>query len=233
MPIHDQYQRVATADTFAHRAGRGTMSLVRELEDEIVEKSDRPDDVPLVAREFVITEYLAASGAVVPQVDVDQGLYGFPRSFQMQKINNGGTLQDWLQAHAQQPMPQDLWAQLFTRLQHNICKVWNLDVIHGDLHVRNVVIGFDAVEQALDPVVIDFGVAQIQEETLLMRAHGYGLRDEVEESQTWFNRQIAKRYDDPTDERDFLVADLQSWMTQLNIIDLDAHLAKFRRGLRS
>lgn len=49
MTILDEYRRVTQADTFANRAGRGTMSIVRELDDGIVEKSDRPDDVPLVA----------------------------------------------------------------------------------------------------------------------------------------------------------------------------------------
>lgn len=231
MAVAATYRRVAAADSFATRAGRGTMSLVRELDDGGVEKSDRPDDLPLVAREFIITDHLAASG-VVPRVDVDAGLYGYPLSFQMQKINNGGTLQDWLQAHAQQAMPRELWAQLFRRLQHNIRRVWDLGVIHGDLHVRNVVIGLNAEQQALEPVVIDFGVAQLEEATLLALAHGYGLRDEVGESQSWFERQVGQRYDDPSDERDFLVADLQSWMTQLNISDLDVQLADFRSGLR-
>jgi hypothetical protein len=231
MSILDEYRRVTQADTFANRAGRGTMSLVRELDDGIVEKSDRPDDVPLVAREFIITDYLATT-SVVPRVDVDEGLYGFPLSFQMQKINNGGTLQDWMQAHAQQAMPRDLWAQLFKRLQHNIRRVWDLGIIHGDLHVRNVVIGLDEAEKALEPIVIDFGVAQLEEQSLLSLAHGYGLRDEVGESQSWFERQVEQRYDDPADERDFLVADLQNWMTQLNISDLDVQLADFRRGLR-
>ena len=231
MAVAATYRRVAAADSFATRAGRGTMSLVRELDDGGVEKSDRPDDLPLVAREFIITDHLAASG-VVPRVDVDAGLYGYPLSFQMQKINNGGTLQDWLQAHAQQAMPRELWAQLFRRLQRNIRRVWDLGVIHGDLHVRNVVIGLNAEQQALEPVVIDFGVAQLEEATLLALAHGYGLRDEVGESQSWFERQVGQRYDDPSDEREFLVADLQSWMTQLNISDLDVQLADFRSGLR-
>jgi hypothetical protein len=226
-----EYNRVATAESFASRASRGTMSLVRELDDGIVEKSDRPDDVPLVAREFIITDHLVTSG-VVPRVDVNEGLYGYPVSFQMEKINNGGTLQDWLQAHAEQAMDRDLWDQLLTRLQRNIRQVWEHGVIHGDLHVRNVVIGLDQAGKQLEPIVIDFGVSQLNEDTLLALAHGYGLRDEVADSQGWFKRQVAERYDDPADERDFLVADLQSWMTRLNISDLDCQLADFRRGLR-
>jgi aminoglycoside phosphotransferase (APT) family kinase protein len=152
--------------------------------------------------------------------------------FQMEKINNGGTLQDWLQAHAEQAMPRDLWAQIFKRLQHNIREVWEHGVIHGDLHVRNVVIGLDAAARALEPIVIDFGVAQLDGDSLLALAHGYGLRDEVADSQAWFERQVDERYNDPADERDFLVADLQSWMTRLNISDLDRQLADFRRALR-
>lgn len=231
MTLLEIYNRVAAAESFAARAGRGTMSLVRELDDGSVEKSDRPDDVPLVAREFIITDHLCGSG-VVPAIDVDGGLYGHPLSFRMEKINNGGTLQDWLEVHAELAIPREIWAQLFSRLQRNIRRVWEAGVIHGDLHVRNVVIGLDAAGSALEPVVIDFGVAQLEESILLDHAHGYGLRDEVQDSQGWFERQVETRYDDPADERDFLVADLRSWMARLNIHDIESQLEEFRRGLR-
>lgn len=85
------YERVSQAGSFASRAGRGTMSVVRE---------------------FIITEHLRGTG-VVPQVDLDEGLYGYPLSFQMEKINNGGTLQDWLEFHSLSPIPRLVWAEIF------------------------------------------------------------------------------------------------------------------------
>lgn len=226
------YHQVSQAGSFASRAGRGTMSLVRELDDGVVEKSDRRDELPLVAREFIITEHLRDTG-VVPLIDVDEGLYGYPLSFQMEKINNGGTLQDWLEFHSQSPIPKAVWAEIFQGVSDGIRAVWAAGVLQGDLHVRNVVIGTDSSGRRLKPHIIDFGVAVLDEEPLESLAHGLGLPDAVAESQQWFERQIRPRYDDPSDEKAFLISDIQEWINTLNIQDLDGLLGDFRRGLRT
>ena len=53
------------------------------------------------------------------------------------------------------------------------------------------------------------------------------------ESQQWFERQIRPRYDDPIDEKAFLISDIQGWINTLNIQDLDDLLGDFRRRLRT
>ena len=226
------YELVSQAGSFASRAGQGTMALVRELDDGVVEKSDRRDELPLVAREFIITEHLRGTG-VVPQVDLDEGLYGYPLSFQMEKINNGGTLKDWLLFHSHSPIPKGVWAEIFQGVSEGIRAVWAAGVLQGDLHVRNVVIGTDASGRRLKPHIIDFGVAVMDEEPFEALAHGLGLADGVAASQQWFERQIRPRYDDPSDEKAFLISDIQDWINTLNIQDLDGLLADFRRGLRT
>lgn len=226
------YHQVSQAGSFASRAGQGTMSVVRELDDGMVEKSDRRDELPLVAREFILTEHLRGTG-VVPQVDVDAGLYGYPLSFQMEKINNGGTLKDWLEFHSHSPIPRAVWAEIFQGVSEGIQAVWAEGVLQGDLHVRNVVIGTDPSGRRLKPHIIDFGVAVMEEEPFKALAHSLGLPDVVAESQQWFERQIRPRYDDPSDEKAFLISDIQEWINTLNIQDLDGLLGDFRRGLRT
>ena len=92
------YHQVSQAGSFASRAGRGTMSVVRE---------------------FIISEHLRGT-AVVPQVDLGEGLYGYPLSFQMEKINNGGTLQDWLEFHSLSPIPRLVREEIFQGLSEGI-----------------------------------------------------------------------------------------------------------------
>jgi len=226
------YHQVSQAGSFASRAGRGTMSLVRELDDGVVQKSDRRDEIPLVAREFIITEHLRDTG-VAPLIDVDEGLYGYPLSFQMEKINNGGTLQDWLEFHSQSPIPRAVWAEIFQGVSDGIRAVWAAGVLQGDLHVRNVVIGTDPSGRQLKPHIIDFGVSVLDEVPFEALAHSLGLPDVVAESQQWFERQIRPRYEDPSDEKAFLISDIQDWINTLNIQDLDGLLGDFRRGLRT
>ena len=48
----------------------------------------------------------------------------------------------------------------------------------------------------------------------------------------WFERQIRPRYADPSDEKAFLISDIQGWINTLNIQELDGPLEDFRRGLR-
>ena len=72
-----------------------------------------------VVREFIISEHLRGT-AVVPQVDLGEGLYGYPLSFQMEKINNGGTLQDWLEFHSLSPIPRLVREEIFQGLSEGI-----------------------------------------------------------------------------------------------------------------
>ena len=48
----------------------------------------------------------------------------------------------------------------------------------------------------------------------------------------WFERQIWPRYADPSDEKAFLISNIQEWINTLNIQDLDGPLEDLRRGLR-
>ena len=48
----------------------------------------------------------------------------------------------------------------------------------------------------------------------------------------WFERQIRPRYADPSDEKAFLISNIQEWINTLNIQDLDGPLEDFRRWLR-
>lgn len=48
----------------------------------------------------------------------------------------------------------------------------------------------------------------------------------------WFERQIRPRYADSSDEKAFLISDIQEWINTINIQDLNGPLEDFRRGLR-
>ena len=48
----------------------------------------------------------------------------------------------------------------------------------------------------------------------------------------WFERQIRPRYADSSDEKAFLISNIQEWINTINIQDLDGPLEDFRRGLR-
>ena len=48
----------------------------------------------------------------------------------------------------------------------------------------------------------------------------------------WFERQIWPRCADPSDEKAFLISDIQEWINTLNIQDLDGPLEDYCRGLR-
>ena len=48
----------------------------------------------------------------------------------------------------------------------------------------------------------------------------------------WFERQIRPRYAVPSDEKAFLISDIQEWINTINIQDLNGPLEDFRRGLR-
>ena len=48
----------------------------------------------------------------------------------------------------------------------------------------------------------------------------------------WFEGQIRPRYADPSDEKAFLISNIQEGINTLNIQDLDGPLEDFLRGLR-
>ena len=48
----------------------------------------------------------------------------------------------------------------------------------------------------------------------------------------WFERQIRPRYADPSDEKAFLISDIQEWINTINIQDLNGPLEYLLRGLR-
>ena len=48
----------------------------------------------------------------------------------------------------------------------------------------------------------------------------------------WFERQIRPRYADSSDEKAFLISDIQEWINTINIQDLNGPLEYLLRGLR-
>lgn len=229
------YQQVSAADVFANRANRGENADVRETDEGMVEKSDKKGKPPLISREFIITDYLRNTG-VVPKVDVDTGLYGYPLTFQMEKINNGASLQDWLYFYSQREsgiyVPKDIIAEILDKTAEGIKKIWDQGVIHGDLHLNNIVIGEKQDTQMLDPRIIDFGLSVIDEETLIQAADSFGIADEVQEAQESFTREIHVRYDDEDGETEFLVSHLESYICEANISDLQKLIVDFNRKLK-
>jgi tRNA A-37 threonylcarbamoyl transferase component Bud32 len=229
------YQQVSTADIFANRANRGENADVRETDEGMVEKSDKKGKPPILPREFIITDYLRNTG-VVPKVDVDTGLYGYPLTFQMEKINNGASLQDWLYFYAQRDngiyIPKDLIAEILDKTAIGIKKIWDEGVIHGDLHLNNIIIGENKDNHMIDPRIIDFGLSIIDEETLIQAAHNLGIKEQVEEAQESFTREINAQYKGEDGETEFLISHLESYICEANIPDLQKLIVDFNCKLK-
>jgi len=227
------YEEVSAAEIFKYRAQRGENADVRETDEGMVEKSDKAGKTPLITREFIITDYLRNTG-VVPKVDVDSGLYGYPLTFQMEKINNGASLQDWLYYYSQRDrgiyVPKETIAEILDKTAEAIKKVWDQGVVQGDLHLNNIIIG--EKKRKLAPHIIDFGLSIIDRDTLLEAAHSLGIEDEVEEAQDSFTREIISSYDDPDGETEFLISHLESYICEANIPGLNDLVVKLNRSLK-
>ena len=233
---NNPYTQISSADTFANRANRGRNADVRETDEGMIEKSDKKGKPPLISREFIITDYLRNTG-VVPKVDVDSGLYGYPLTFQMEKINNGASLQDWLYFYAQREsgiyVPKEVIAEILDKTAEGIKQIWEQGVIHGDLHLNNIIIGQKQGTQMLDPRIIDFGISHIDEETLIQAAHSLGIEDEVREAQASFTREVQTEYKpDQDEETGYLVSHLESYLCEANIADLQKLVVDFNRKLK-
>lgn len=206
------YNDISGQNTFQKRAfERATTSKVFEIGENVIAKQDESGGIPLAAREYVILNHLKETG-VVPKVDEETGLYGYPLTFEMEKINNGASLEDWLATYTVKPELIEIMPEILQNLRMGIAKMWAKGVVHGDLHLNNIVIGMKKGGLMIEPKIIDFGVSMMKEGKMKSLAADLGVLDELGESNYYFNRQVSKRYDDKDQELDFIVEEIDDFV---------------------
>ena len=245
--ITELYQALILSKNFKQRANLATTSNVVDngiqtllsyenkplmTNVETVKKSDMTGGISLAAREYVILHSLRNTD-VAPKLDYEFGLFGYPESFVMEKINNGTTLEEWLQAYDENPLYDEVMTQIFESITQKIETMWSKGVLHSDLHLKNIVIGTknnlsNDSEVIIDPKIIDFGVSQINHQKFEQLSRILSVDYEAESSQECFFREVISRYDTFDEELDFLTSEIEAVVSSQNLIHM---LNKLRNKL--
>lgn len=149
------YNRVCQWRPFHERASEGTMSTVVEAGDGWLMKSDNVGE-ELVEREFQILLALQGSD-LVPDVDEEEGVFGYPDSFLIKRINNGASLGEYLRFFLTGDMDEVFLWEIFEATAEKINEFHSKGYVHGDLHDRNIVVGMNKGCTLFVPYLIDFG----------------------------------------------------------------------------
>jgi serine/threonine protein kinase len=228
--LDNLYSAIFASNTFASRAQRGQNANVIDLGDGWVKKSDKSGSVPLAAREYAIMAYLdyERDTGVTPKIDVESGFDN--GSFIMEKINNGSTLEDWFISLQDNPYTADVLPLLLNKIHDKLVTMWEAGVVHGDLHCNNIVVGRTNSKSGLilEPKIIDFGFSEIDEKTLAKVAKSLGIKDEVSDSEYYFQRQVLRRFEDPSGDLDFFESEMESYM---HCPDVSKYISEFKDKL--
>jgi tRNA A-37 threonylcarbamoyl transferase component Bud32 len=132
----------------------------------------------------------------------------------MEKINNGSTLEEWLVSLQGNPYTAEVLPDLLMKIHDKLVLMWESGVVHGDLHCNNIVVGRADTETGLilEPKIIDFGFSEIDEKTLIKTAKSLGIKDEVLDSEYYFQQQVLRRFEEPSGDLDFLVSEMDAYM---------------------
>lgn len=157
------YNLVCQWRSFHERAQEGTMSTVLEAGDGWLIKSDLKGE-ELVEREFQVLLALQGTG-LVPDVDEEEGVFGYPSSFLIKRVNNGATLGEYLRYFLSgASMNKAILWEVFEATAEKINAFHKLGFVHADLHDRNVVVGMDKGCTQFIPAIIDFGFSFHEDE---------------------------------------------------------------------
>jgi tRNA A-37 threonylcarbamoyl transferase component Bud32 len=156
MNLVQVYNNVSHWDTFANRAALGTKADLREVGDGWLVKSDKQGEVG-VAWEYRVYEHMIGLDLpIVPDCDLGEGVFGYPDSILLRKIDNGATLRDYFAAFLDGLMPLELLVDLAKATSDILCEFWEAGYTHRDLHSRNIVVGLNSLGTGWQPYLIDF-----------------------------------------------------------------------------
>lgn len=172
------YNQITSRRSFQARAQEGSMSTVVDNRDGTVTKTDMMGG-ELVPREFRIMLELIDTG-LVPEVDEDSGVTGWPASFTMRKINNGASLGEYLECFLEGLVPFSIMEGILAATAAKINTLHEKGYLHGDLHDRNVVVEMDG-DGDFQPFLIDFGLAFHEDESEEDRGMDRSLIESMEE----------------------------------------------------
>ena len=159
----DTYCRVAESETLSQRLTRGNNADFRRYGQDAngatwLLKTDKPGR-EMVAWEFDRLVELAPKG-LVPPVAEDRGVFGYPEGFLIRCVDNGATLEDYVAGYAAAQVSQELLEQLFAAVGDLLHKFWyDLEWVHGDLHLKNIVVGVDLGGTEWHPCIIDLATS--------------------------------------------------------------------------
>lgn len=116
--------------------------------------------VAFCAHEFRSLQKLQDSG-LVPIVDEEEGILGYPDGFLMEQIGEGATLQEYAEAVILGQVDPKSLVDLFEKVGKLVNQFWAMGWIHNDLHLRNIVIGWP--EETWQPYIIDLATSYHQD----------------------------------------------------------------------
>jgi tRNA A-37 threonylcarbamoyl transferase component Bud32 len=153
--ILDVYQQISHNKTFRERANVGTRGDLIELENHQIIKADKVGEQS-TAWEFQVLIALESLG-ITPKPVQEKGIFGYPDTFQMEKIDNGATFQEYLEAFLLGNYTPTVFINLCRAIGQMLNKFWEAGWVHGDLHGDNIVIDIDSDQLVWMPYLIDFG----------------------------------------------------------------------------
>lgn len=107
--ILEVYNRISQKKSFRDRVRLGNRGDLIEIEDNQIIKADKPGE-DNTAWEFEVLVALEELG-ITPKPAVEEGVFGHPNSFQMEKINDGTTLEEYAEKKMailqELPSPED------------------------------------------------------------------------------------------------------------------------------
>lgn len=158
----ETYNYVSQRETAASRYKRGQCAFLREAGDGWLQKSDK-SGFELIEHEFEVLLELQDSG-LVPKIDEDEGIFGYPASFYIKKIDNAATVGDYCEVFLAGEISKDAFFPLMEAVGELMTAFWDLGWVHGDLNQNNIVIGMTKGGRSWRPYIIDTAFSFREEE---------------------------------------------------------------------
>jgi tRNA A-37 threonylcarbamoyl transferase component Bud32 len=155
--ILEVHHRISQKKTFRDRARLGNRGDFIEIEDNQIIKADKLGE-DNAAWEFEVLVALEELG-ITPKPAVEEGVFGHPNSFQMEKINDGTTLEEYLEEFLLGTYSHSLFLDLCAAIGKMLNIFWEAGWVHTDLHAKNIVIDINWDQPIWTPYLIDFGTA--------------------------------------------------------------------------
>lgn len=158
MDLINVYNIVAEREVFASRAARGNKGTLKMTGENWIIKTDKAGENG-VAWEYQVYDHMhqwGLAGVLAPECALEEGVWGHPSSFIIEKINNGATLRDYIEAYLDGLIPCEPLVALMEATSQLLSDFWGNGYTHRDLHPRNIVIGLNRKGDAWRPYIIDF-----------------------------------------------------------------------------